>query len=66
MAMYEPEGITVALRKDKLYSMSEYIVQKGDTVYSIARKFDKTVAEVVDDNKIKDVTNLQIGQKILV
>jgi len=66
MAMYEPEGITVALRKDKLDSMSEYIVQKGDTVYSIARKFDKTVAEVVDDNKIKDVTNLQIGQKILV
>ena len=66
MAMYEPEGITVALRKDKLDSMSEYIVQKGDTVYSIAKKFDKTVAEVVDDNKIKDVTNLQIGQKILV
>lgn len=66
MAMYEPEGITVALRKDKLDSMSEYVVQKGDTVYSIARKFDKTVAEVVDDNKIKDVTNLQIGQKILV
>jgi len=66
MAMYEPEGITVALRKDKLDSMSEYVVQKGDTVYSIAKKFDKTVAEVVDDNKIKDVTNLQIGQKILV
>lgn len=66
MAMYEPEGISVALREDKLDSMSEYVVQKGDTVYSIARKFDKTVAEVVDDNKIKDVTNLQIGQKILV
>jgi len=66
MAMYEPEGISVALREDKLNSMSEYVVQKGDTVYSIARKFDKTVAEVVDDNKIKDVTNLQIGQKILV
>jgi len=66
MAMYEPEGISVALREDKLNSMSEYVVQKGDTVYSIAKKFDKTVAEVVDDNKIKDVTNLQIGQKILV
>lgn len=66
IAMYEPEGITVALRKDKLDSMSEYVVQKGDTVYSIAKKFDKTVAEVVDDNKIKDVTKLQIGQKILV
>ena len=66
MAMYEPEGISVALREDKLDSMSEYVVQKGDTVYSIAKKFDKTVAEVVDDNKIKDVTNLQIGQKILV
>ena len=66
MAMYEPEGISVALREDKLNSMSEYVVQKGDTVYSIAKKFDKTVAEVVDDNKIKDVTNLQICQKILV
>jgi hypothetical protein len=66
MTMYEPEGISVALREDKLDSMSEYVVQKGDTVYSIAKKFDKTVAEVVDDNKIKDVSNLQIGQKILV
>jgi len=43
-----------------------YTIQKGDTVYSIARMFGKTVAEIVDDNKIKDVTNLQIGQKILV
>lgn len=66
IAMYDPDSVSMALREEKLDSMKEYTVQKGDTVYSIARMFGKTVAEIVDDNKIKDVTNLQIGQKILV
>lgn len=42
-----------------------YIVRKGDTLYSIARLFDTTVQELINDNNL--VTDLlSIGQKIKV
>ena len=40
-----------------------YIVQKGDTLYSIARKFNTTVNELVDLNNLTN-TNLSINQEI--
>jgi len=46
-------------------SLSEYKVKEGDTLYSIAKQAGKTVAEVVDENRIKDPTRLQVGQVIL-
>ena len=40
-----------------------YTVQRGDTLYSIARKFNTTVNELVNLNNLSN-TNLSIGQQI--
>ena len=40
-----------------------YTVQRGDTLYSIARKFNTTVSELIDLNGLTN-TNLSIGQQI--
>ena len=40
-----------------------YTVQRGDTLYSIARKFNTTVNELVNLNNLTN-TNLSIGQQI--
>ena len=41
------------------------IVAKGDTLYSIARKNNKTVSEIAKINNMKEPYNLSIGQKVL-
>ena len=42
-----------------------YTVKKGDTLYSIAKKYDTTVNELININNLKN-TNLSIGQIIKV
>lgn len=42
-----------------------YTVQKGDTLYSIARKFNTTVSSLADINNLNS-TLLSIGQKLLI
>ncbi len=42
-----------------------YIVQKGDSLWSIAQKYNITVPELVDINNLQNL-NLQINQKLLV
>ena len=43
---------------------NKYIVQKGDTLYSIANKFNTTVGELINLNNLSSVT-LSIGQEIV-
>lgn len=43
-----------------------YIVKKGDTLYSIARKNNISVPEISKLNKIKPNTEVKVGQKLLV
>ena len=43
-----------------------YIVRKGDTMGSIAKKFTATVAELMRVNSIKDAKILKVGQKLLI
>lgn len=42
-------------------NMFMYTVKSGDTLYSIARKYDTTVDKIIDLNNLKN-TNLSIGQ----
>lgn len=44
-------------------NMFMYTVQKGDTLYGIARKYGTTVKEIMDLNYLTDI-NLSIGQVI--
>ena len=46
-------------------SGSTYIVQKGDSLYSIARKFGTTVNDIIRLNNLSG-TNLSIGQQLLI
>ncbi len=41
-----------------------YLVKKGDTLYSIARKNKTTLNELIKLNNIKDVNKIVIGQKL--
>lgn len=46
---------------------STYVVQKGDTIYSIARKTygdTKKVKAIIDLNHLADPNKLQVGQKL--
>ena len=50
----------------KVISKSQfYIVEKGDTLYSISRKFDISVSELKEKNELENNT-ISIGQKLLV
>jgi len=46
-----------------LFADTTHTVQKGDTLYSISRKYGKTVQEITDANKI-DGTSIKVGQKL--
>ncbi|WP_293891893.1 LysM peptidoglycan-binding domain-containing protein [Flavobacterium sp.] len=45
--------------------ITEHIVNKGETLGSIARKYDVAVSEIKDWNKIED-NNVQLGAKLIV
>ena len=53
--------------KNKTYNVSvkTYTVTKGDTLYSISRRFDISVEDLKSFNKLKDTT-LSIGQELYV
>ncbi|MBN1657961.1 MAG: LysM peptidoglycan-binding domain-containing protein [Anaerolineae bacterium] len=43
-----------------------YVIQKGDTLIPIARKFGVTVQEIQDANGISDPRRLSVGQEIII
>jgi murein DD-endopeptidase MepM/ murein hydrolase activator NlpD len=50
---------------DKSSSKEDYyVVQKGDTLYSIAVAFNADMVELINANKLKPPYNLTVGQKI--
>ena len=47
-------------------SLIIYVVQKGDTIWKIAKRFRSTIDDIVKMNEIKDKNQIQIGQKIYI
>lgn len=47
-------------------AVTKYIIQSGDTLTSIAKKYDTTVAELVRLNNIKDANVIYAGDEIIV
>lgn len=43
-----------------------YIVQPGDTLYTLAKRFDTTVERIAKNNAISDVDRIFPGQKLVV
>ena len=46
--------------------MTIYTVQRGDTLYGIARKFKVPVREITDLNGLSNVNRLMIGQALVI
>ena len=57
------DGSKKPLEKSKIKSEGTYIVKKGDTLYSISKKFGKTVEFLKKLNNLKD-NMLAVGQEI--
>ena len=49
----------------KTTSTNRYIVKKGDSIYSIAKKFNKSVNEIKEKNNLPS-TLLRIGQILII
>lgn len=47
-------------------TQTKYTVKPGDTLYSIARKYNVTVAQLVSTNKIKNSNVISIGQVLTI
>jgi LysM repeat protein len=50
----------------KAESRKSYVVAKGDTPVSIAKKFKVTSAQLLAANDIEDATKLKIGRKLII
>ena len=48
-----------------LFAELTHTVQKGETLYSISKKYSTTVQLIADANKI-DGTDIKIGQKLVI
>jgi LysM repeat protein len=50
-------------QNDLIQKTNLYVVKKGDTLYSISRKYNISVQELKNLNNIKD-SNISVGQPI--
>ena len=55
------EGVEASPAK----ALETYVVVKGDTLYSISKKYNLTVEELQDMNELSG-TNLSIGQELVI
>lgn len=59
------EELTIEARNPVNTSLASYVVQKGDTLYSLSKKFELRVEDLKQKNNLSDNT-LSIGQKLVV
>lgn len=62
---YLEKALTPQVTQNTFPTESEYIVEKGDTLYSLSKKFNTTVEELKAKNNLPDTT-LSLGQSIKV
>ena len=43
-----------------------YVVQKGDTLSSIAKKYGTTYKKIAKENNIKNPNKIYVGQKLVI
>ena len=58
-------GTVLKISEGKNDNINTYIVEKGDTLYSIARKFNLTIDELKKLNNLKD-NNISIGMSLII
>jgi LysM repeat protein len=59
-------GQVLTVQQVTTHPTENYVVQRGDTLYSIARRYNMTVTELAALNKITDVNKLEVGQVLVV
>ncbi|MFV8368198.1 glucosaminidase domain-containing protein [Flavobacterium sp. LB2R40] len=59
------EKLTVELKSPIHQGLISYVVQKGDTLYSISKKFELRIEDLKQRNNLSD-NSLSIGQKLVV
>lgn len=59
------EELTIEARNPVNTSLASYVVQKGDTLYSLSKKFEVRVEDLKQKNNLSENT-LSIGQKLVV
>lgn len=62
----ENEGHLVKTAAENDSSSNEYIVKRGDSLWTIARKFDVHVDDLLEWNNLKKSKHLQPGQSLIV
>ena len=59
------QELTVSTKRVVSSNLGSYVVQKGDTLYSISRKFELRVDELKQKNNLSDNT-ISVGQRLVV
>ena len=60
----EPEKKDIKPVENKIVDADTIVVERGDTLYSLARKNNTTIAELARINSLKEPYNLSVGQKL--
>lgn len=66
MKIFRKALIILLISSSFLFADETYEVQKGDTLYSISRKYQITVAELRAANNLKEKDVLKAGQKLVI
>ena len=65
LRLYDEYNIRISKPKSQSPSYT-YTVVKGDTLYSISRRFNTTVSSMASKNNIKNVNLIYPGQKLII
>jgi murein DD-endopeptidase MepM/ murein hydrolase activator NlpD len=61
-----PSGTIADIEKPKNSTISQYVVQPGDTLSSIAKMFDVTTGTILSANDLPTGSALKVGQKLVI